>query len=90
MAETWDIVILFIMGALGALTKDILKDNKLVLPKKTDGVLYLGCIGGIIIGALAGYMVDHDPVTAFLGGYSGSQIIEHLALNGRKSKELEK
>lgn len=65
-------------GAGGALIKDILKDNKITLPKVKKGVLYLGCLGGMIIGSMAGYLVDNDPVTAFLGGYAGSQIIQSL------------
>jgi len=75
---------LFICGALGAVVKDILVDNKLILPKAKKGTLYLGCLGGMILGAIAGYIVDNDPVTAFLGGYGGSQIIENL-VNNRKS-----
>ena len=80
--------ILFICGALGAIAKDILVDNKLVLPKNKEGVLYLGCLGGMIIGALAGYLVDNDPVTAFLGGYSGVQIITSLVNNKKNSNAL--
>lgn len=76
--------ILLLAGALGALTKDVLKDNKLSIPHIKDGFLYLGCIGGIILGAMAGYLVDNDPVTAFLGGYAGSEIIKNL-VNGRVS-----
>ena len=90
MLSTADIIILLIFGALGALTKDILKDNKLVLPKKKKGTIYLGCIGGLIIGAMAGYMVDNDPVTAFLGGFGGTQIIENLVINGRERKRVKK
>jgi hypothetical protein len=73
-----DYLILFISGAVGAFTKDVLKDNKLSVPHVKDGYLYLGCVGGIILGALAGYLVDNDPVTAFLGGYAGSEIIKSL------------
>lgn len=90
MLHTGEIVILFVMGGLGALVKDILKDNKLVLPKKKRGSIYLGCIGGIIIGSLVGYMVDNDPVTAFLGGFGGTQIIENLVVNGRKRTKIKK
>jgi hypothetical protein len=32
----------------------------------------------MVIGAVAGYLVDNDPVTAFLGGFSGTQIISTL------------
>ena len=69
---------MFIIGALGALMKDILKDNQLTLPKCSGGNFSLGFIGGMIIGGAAGYLVDTDPVTAFLAGYAGSEIIENL------------
>lgn len=73
-----DFLILFACGAGGALVKDILRDNAIKLPYHKNGLLYLGCVGGIIVGALAGYLVDNDPITAFLGGYAGYQIIESL------------
>ena len=73
-------VILFFMGALGALVKDIFKDNYIVLPKLKEGKLFLGCIGGIIIGGIAGYIADNDPLTAFLGGFAGYQLIESLVV----------
>jgi hypothetical protein len=75
-------LILLASGATGALVKDILKDNKLSLPHVKGEYLYLGCIGGMILGALAGYFVDNDPVTAFLGGYAGTEIIKNL-VNGK-------
>jgi len=73
-----DTLILIIAGATGAFAKDIIKDNKVLLPKIEDGSILLGFVGGIIIGAAAGYIVDNDPITAFLAGYTGSQIIENL------------
>ena len=73
-----DWFILSTAGAAGAFVKDILKDNKISIPHIEEGYLYLGCIGGIVIGAIAGYYVDNDPMTAFLGGYAGSQIITSL------------
>lgn len=81
MTLTQDWIILFACGAVGSLVKDILVDNKLKLPKVRKGELYLGCVGGMVIGAMAGYLVDNDPVTAFLGGYGGIQIIESLVNN---------
>ena len=90
MLHTGEIAILFFMGAMGALVKDILKDNRLVLPKKEKGELYLGCIGGMIIGAFAGYLVDNDPITDFLGGVGGTQLIENLVVNGRKRAKKKK
>jgi hypothetical protein len=73
-----DTAILFLMGALGAFVKDIFKDNYIVLPKFKEGKLFLGCIGGLVIGAMAGYIADNDPLTAFLGGFAGYQLIESL------------
>ena len=77
MIETFCLVM---SGAFGAVVKDLVQDNKLVLPKIQDGCLVLGFIGGMIIGAGVGYAVDNDPVTAFLGGYAGSQLIEQLII----------
>ena len=73
--ETWKLIF---AGGSGAFIKDILKDNKLVLPKKIKGTLVLGSIGGLIIGACVGYLVDNDPTTAFFAGYAGSQILVSL------------
>lgn len=82
LQEGW--AILFVCGALGAMVKDILKDNKLVLPKYNKGAVQLGCIGGMIIGAFAGYFVDNDPITAFLGGFAGTEIIKRLAITSKE------
>ena len=73
-----DVACLIISGAIGSIIKDIVTDNKLTLPKKEDGSLLLGCVGGVIVGAGIGFIVDGDPITAFFAGYSGSQIIEKL------------
>jgi len=78
--------ILLLMGGIGAFTKDVLKDNKIQLPEYKDGYIYLGFLGGIVIGGMAGYLVDNDPITAFLGGYAGKQIIESL-INKRKKED---
>jgi ABC-type xylose transport system permease subunit len=84
LATDW--AILFICGAFGAIIKDILKDNKISIPFVKGKQIYLGCVGGIIIGGFAGYFVDNDPVTAFLGGYAGSQIIQGLVISTAKTK----
>ncbi len=76
VVEGWPILML--CGALGAVAKDVFKDNKVELPTCKNGFITLGFIGGAIIGAIVGYIVDNDPTTAFLGGYSGGQIIEAL------------
>lgn len=80
------LIIIFAAGALGALAKDIIQDNSLKMPKKINGELTLGFLGGMITGGMVGYLVDGDPVTAFLGGYAGTAVIENLLLkkNGGK------
>lgn len=74
------ILIFFLAGALGALIKDIVEEGEIVLPKKTDGRLSLGFLGGMAIGGIAGYLVDQNPITAFLTGYAGTSVIENMML----------
>jgi len=75
--------LIFLAGMIGAITSDILKDNRLELPKKFDGSLYLGFVGGAIIGGLAGLTIDGSITTAFMGGFTGKAVIESL-LNKRQ------
>jgi hypothetical protein len=72
------ILLFFLAGAIGALAKDLVKDNKIVLPKKINGEFCFGFLGGTIIGGSAGALVDNNPTTAFLAGYTGSSVIENL------------
>lgn len=72
------LIICFFAGALGSLAKDIIQDNTLKLPKKTNGDFFLGFLGGMITGGLAGYLVDSSPTTAFLAGYAGTGVIGSL------------
>lgn len=69
---------LFLAGAIGALVKEIIEDNKLTLPKKINGEFSLGFLGSCFIGGIAGYLVDGNPVTAALAGYAGKSIIENF------------
>lgn len=78
------IAFLFIAGAAGALAKDILEDNALTLPSFKDGKFYMGFLGGVIIGGLAGVCVDHSPIVAFTAGYTGSSVITNLILKQPK------
>lgn len=76
---SWNtICYLFIFGAGGALTKEILEDNKLSMPRISDGEFYLGFIGSLLVGGFVGYFVDHDPITAFFSGYAGFSAIGSL------------
>lgn len=67
--------LIFSAGALGAISADIIKDNKIELPKIIDNNLQMGFIGGMIAGGIAGYIIDGSPLTAFMGGYVGKEII---------------
>jgi hypothetical protein len=59
-----------LFGFLGALIKDLFEDNTLELPKIKDGKLYLGGIGGLIIGTVVAYLIDQNILLAFLAGFS--------------------
>ena len=67
-----------IAGACGALAKDVVRDNKLALPKIKDGELILGFVGGMLVGAFVGWAVDQSVLTAVLSGYVGTSAISHL------------
>jgi len=69
-------VMIFLAGALGALCKDIFKDNTIEMPKWNEGKLGLGCIGGMIIGGAAGMYIDGSFITAFMAGFTGIAILQ--------------
>ncbi len=83
------IVLLLVAGATGALCKDIVQDNSLTLPRKVNGNFSLGFLGGMATGAMAGYFVDGNPTTAFLAGYAGTSVIEHLLIERKSQKNQE-
>jgi len=71
-------IYLFLIGALGALIKDIVQDNTIELPKKIDGKWFLGFIGGMLVGGFIGWAVDQSLLIAALSGYTGKSVIENL------------
>jgi hypothetical protein len=73
-----EFVYLALAGAFGALAKDCVEDNKIQLPYLKDGYFFMGFIGGMLVGAFVGYVVDNNLLTAALGGYAGTAAIEHL------------
>ena len=79
-----ELFLLAVAGGLGALIKDVVKDNKLMMPKYEDGTVTLGFIGGVVIGMAVGYLVDQNPTTAFFGGYAGTQMLESLIQKNKK------
>lgn len=85
--ETESFLLTFLAGALGAIAKDIIQDNEIQLPKKVDGRLALGFLGGMITGGLAGYLIDGSFVTAFMGGYTGASVIAGLTQTKADKKQ---
>jgi len=81
----YEIIFLAIAGAVGALIKEILADNKIKLPKIVQGELDLGFIGSIVIGAFVGYVVDGSFLTAAMAGFAGFSVIENLV--GKKNSQ---
>jgi predicted CDP-diglyceride synthetase/phosphatidate cytidylyltransferase len=67
-----------IVGALGAIISDMLGDGYLELPKVSNGKFYPGFIGGIIIGATVGYLIDKSLLIAFSMGYIGKEAIDFI------------
>ena len=74
----FEIILLFVCGALGALSTEILKDNCLELPAIKRGVLHLGFLGALVLGAATGYLVDHSPITAFCAGSAALALLPEL------------
>jgi len=67
-------------GAFGALAKDIFVDGCLQLPVVKDKKIYLGFIGGLLIGAFVGISIDGTFITALTAGFTGASIITKLAM----------
>lgn len=69
----------FGMGALGGLASVILTPGGIELPKIKGGKLYLGPIGGILLGAIAGVVGDSNPINALIYGIGGGHVLSGLA-----------
>ena len=83
------IILLFVAGAGGALIKEILEDNCIKMPSLKNGILNLGFIGGIVIGAFAGYAIDGSYLTAAMGGFSGTAVIQALVQKKTLAESIE-
>lgn len=73
-----EVVGFILAGAVGALARDVVRDNKIQLPRYNDGVILLGFVGGMIVGGFVGWVVDGSFLTAAMGGYVGTSTIAHL------------
>lgn len=73
--EINEILKVMLAGAIGGLTNEILDDGALTLPAIKEGKFYLGFLGSVALGALAGYLVDGSFITAMTGGYMGHSVI---------------
>lgn len=67
-----------IAGAIGALAKDIFKDNRLQLPRIEKQTLVLGFLGGALVGAYIGFVTDRTFLTSALAGWVGVDAIRDL------------
>ena len=76
------VIYFFLAGAAGALIKDILVDNTLELPKRINGKIALGFVGGMLVGGFTGWAIDQSILMAALAGFSGTAVLENL-LNKR-------
>ena len=65
-------------GGFGAIAKDLVQDNAIVLPSIKDNIFNLGFIGVMLVGAFVGFAVDHNPLTSALAGYVGISILNNI------------
>jgi hypothetical protein len=65
-------------GAIGALVKDVVNDGAIELPYKKERKIFLGCLGGTLIGAFVGLALDGNFISALLAGYTGTSLIANL------------
>ena len=84
-----NIYLLLVAGACGALVKEIIAENGLKLPSIKNGTLFLGFIGGILIGGFAGYAIDGSYLTAAMGGFSGTAVIQALAKKSEDGENMQ-
>jgi hypothetical protein len=72
---TLNALCVFFVGALGALIKDISDDGGLEMPNLKEGKFYLGSLGGMLIGGVAGLISGDSFIGALSGGFMGYGLI---------------
>jgi hypothetical protein len=68
-------------GALGAFTADLTRENALAMPRIRRGKLYLGSLGTICLGAIAGGIMSLTtpaPLVAMAAGFCGRRWLPAL------------
>ena len=65
-------------GLLGALVNLALEGRPLVLPRMSDGALYLGFVGNLIICLTVAFMIDGSFAMAFFAALIGTCILRKL------------
>lgn len=80
---------IFASGALGALVRVLFEDNKLTFPRRVDGGFALGFIGSLLIGGFAGCIIDGSSVTAAMGGFVASSILQNIVPAYGRPSEVE-
>lgn len=74
-------IVIFLAGMLGSFTADVFTDNCVEMPSFKNNKLYLGWIGGAIIGGFAALLIDGAFITAFMAGFIGKDIITRFISN---------
>jgi len=65
-------------GLLGALVNLALEGRPLVLPRMSDGALYLGFVGNLIICVTVAFIIDGSFPMAFFAALIGTCILRKL------------
>lgn len=65
-------------GLLGAFVRQLLEGGGLKLPSVKENTLYLGFIGELIVGAVAGYFLGDSAVGAFSIGLTAAALVNGL------------
>ena len=63
----------------------IVKQGYLELPRLQDHKLYLGALGGIFLGCVAGLIGDSNWINAFMWGAGGGSILQGLVAIAERS-----
>jgi len=83
-----EIATVALAGAFGSFIKDILQDGYLQIPEIKEKQVYLGFLGGALVGAVVGIVIDGSFLTALMAGFTGVSVVSKLAV-GKKIKDVQ-